>query len=121
MARQIDGYFASYASAIIFYEKALQSCDRKTYCYILPRITSCYRKNHMPRKAIEVLSNAKRVYGVYIITSALITSAAAAYCDLKEYENALKCCRWAMKTFGGHIDSNMRRVMFRIKKESNLI
>ena len=45
----------SYISAIKFYEKALEDCDEVTHKYILPRITSCYRKGNMPRKVIELL------------------------------------------------------------------
>ena len=39
----------------------------------------------------------KAAYGEEIINEALLTSVAAAYCDIDEPENALKCCRWAYK------------------------
>jgi tetratricopeptide (TPR) repeat protein len=110
---------SSYQSAISFYEKALEDCDEVTHQYILPRITSCYRKNNMPRKVIDLFSETKRKYGTDFITPVLLTSVAAAYCDLKEYENALRCCKWAYKTFG-EFNPNLSNVYARIKKESGL-
>lgn len=109
----------SYSSAIYFYEKALEKCDEQTHKYILPRITSCYRKCNMPRKVIDLFTKTKKLYGANFITPVLLTSVAAAYCDLKEYENALKCCRWAYKTFG-KFDSDLSNVWRRVKKESGL-
>ena len=109
----------SYTSAIKFYEKALEDCDEVTYKYILPRITSCYRKNHMPRKVIDLFTETKRMFGTDFITPVLLTSVAAAYCDLQEYENALRCCKWAYKTFG-EFNPNLSSVWARIKKESGL-
>jgi len=43
-----------------------------------------------------------------------------AYCDLREYENAIKCCKWAHKTFG-EFSPNLASVWARIIKESGLI
>ena len=110
---------SSYLSAINFYEKALEDCDEKTHKYILPMITSCYRKCNMPRKVIDLFADTKSKYGEDFITPVLLTSVAAAYCDLKEYENALRCCKWAYKTFG-EISPNLSNVWARIKKESGL-
>lgn len=109
----------SYLSAIKFYEQALEDCNEKTYQYILPRITSCYRKSGMPRKVIDLFTDTKRKYGTDFITPVLLTSVAAAYCDLREYENAIKCCKWAHKTFGEY-SPNLANVWARIKKESGL-
>ena len=117
-----DKFKASYTydTAIMFYEKAVEKCDEETLKYILPRITSCYRHEKRPKKAIELFSYAKSKYGEDFITPVLLTSVAAAYCDLKEYENALRCCRWAYKRFDGETDPNLRLVFMRIKKESGL-
>lgn len=110
---------SSYQDAIAFYEKALADCDEVTYKYILPRITSCYRKCNMSRKVISLFSETKSQFGTDFITPVLLTSVAAAYCDLREYENALKCCKWAYKNFGG-FDPNLSNVWARIKKESGI-
>ena len=113
-----DSY--TYDYAIAFYEKSVELCDEETLKYILPRITSCYRHNKMPKKAIELFAFAKGKYGEDFITPVLLTSVAAAYCDLQEYENALRCCRWAYKRFGGDFDQSLSNVFSRIKKESGL-
>lgn len=113
-----DSY--TYDRAIVFYEKAVEICDKETLKHILPRITSCYRHEKKPRKAIELFSYAKGKYGEDFITPVLLTSVAAAYCDLKEYENALRCCKWAYKRYNGNMDPNLSNVYARIKKESGL-
>ena len=110
---------SSYQNAIRFYEKALADCDEETHNYILPRITSCYRKCNMPRKVIDLFADTKSKYGSGFLNTALLTSVAAAYCDLKEYENALKCCKWAYRKHG-KMSSYLRRVLERIKKESGM-
>ena len=110
----------TYDRAILFYEKAVELADEDTLQYILPRISSCYRREKQPRKAIELFSYAKAKYGEEFLTSALLTSVAAAYCDLMEYENALRCCRWAYKNCGGGYDESLAKVFARIKKESGL-
>ena len=110
---------ATYYSAIKFYEEAMQNCDEEATAYILPRISSCYRHAHEPRKAVEMFALMKKKYGEGFITPVLLTSVAAAYCDLHEYENALRCCRWAYKRFGG-FTANLSAVYGRIKKESGL-
>ena len=74
----------------------------------------------MPRSAIELFSFAKNKYGDQFITPVLLTSVAAAYCDLGEYENALRCCKWAYKRFDAQFDASLRNVFARIKKESGL-
>ena len=91
---------ATYDCAILFYEKAVEQCDADTLKMVLPRITACYRQEHQAHKAIELFSYAKKMYGTEFITPVLLTSVAAAYCDIHEYENALRCCRWAYKKFG---------------------
>ena len=111
---------SSYRQAIIFYEKATADCDESTLKFVLPRITSCYRKCNMPRSVIDLFTTLKRRFGEGFITPVLLTSVAAAYCDLQEYDNALRCCKWAYKNFGGKSDPNLIHVWARIKKESGL-
>jgi len=88
----------SYVLAVKYYEQALDKADtlRKT-AVVLPRITSCLRKIKQPRRVVDLLSEAKEKYGEEIIDQVLLTSVAAAYCDLGEPENALRCCRWGYK------------------------
>lgn len=65
-----------------FYENAVERADSATMAYILPRITSCYRKSGQPQKVIDMLVYANKVFGKQMVTPTLLTSVAAAYCDL---------------------------------------
>ena len=88
----------SYELAVKYYEQAIRATDSMARCSsVLPRMTSCYRRLGRPGKVIEVLSDAKLAFGEAIVNEALLTSAAAAYCDLGEPENAIRCCRWAYR------------------------
>ena len=98
--RQGDKYkqSESYSLAIRYYEAALDATEnRSQVAALLPRITSCYRKLHRPEKVIALLAEMKRTYGEGIINEALLTSAAAAYCDMDKPEEAIRCCKWAYK------------------------
>lgn len=110
----------SYADAVNFYEHAINKGGLEVIKMVLPRISSCYRKCNMPRKTIELFTRVKREYGTEFITPVLLTSVAAAYCDIKEYENALRCCKWAYSRFGGRADESLRLVYARISSESGL-
>ncbi len=117
-----DKYKASesYNLAIKYYEVALKKADNfPRVSVILPRITSCYRKVGKPRKVIELLSEAKDKYGEDIINKALLTSVAAAYCDLGEPENAIRCCKWAykvLKSESGEHSAELSNVFIRANK-----
>ncbi len=104
--------------ALKFYEAAVAKADRATLSYILPRITSCYRKNGQAQKAIDVLTYASNHFGKDMVTPALLTSAAAAYCDLKDYKRARKCCDRAYAASSGRDEDELSLVYKRIRKES---
>lgn len=87
--------------ALNFYEEAVEKADRRAMAYILPRITSCYRKSGQPQKAIDILTYASKTFGSEMITPALLTSAAAAYCDIEDYARAKKCCDRAFAISNG--------------------
>ena len=103
--------------AIKYYTFLLEHSDMKTTAYVLPRITSCLRKQGRSRDVIALFADAKKKYGLSFLSSPLLTSVAAAYCDLGEYENALKCCNNAYR-LGGKSDE-LGSVYQRIKKESS--
>ena len=107
----------SYLLAIRFYEQALEICDNKTFKYILPRISSCYRKSNNPQKAIDLFAETKRLFGVEMLTPVLLTTAAAAYCDLNEIDNAKKCANRAYALCNGNCSQELISVFARIKKE----
>lgn len=92
----------SYTLAIKYYELSLKQVENEAQIsVVLPRITSCYRKINRPRKVIELFSEVKAAWGEGIINEAMLTSVAAAYCDLDEPENAIRCCRWAYRVLMG--------------------
>ena len=107
--------------AIQYYEIASQQASERDLAYILPRLTSCYRIRGCPQEAIDILVFASKKYGQKMITSALLTSAAAAYCDLGDYGRAKKCCDRAFAQGNGRCEGELRAVYGRIKKESHIL
>ena len=86
----------NYAYAIRFYERAMEAAgNERQISVILPRLTSCYRKHHHPENVIKLMHEVKSIYGARILNEALLTSAAAAYCDMEQPNEALQCCRYA--------------------------
>ena len=80
-------------------------------------ISSSY--NLEAEKVIELLSDMKLAYGEGILNEALLTSAAAAYCDLGEPENALRCCRWGYRVLKNKTNESsyeLRNVFIRANK-----
>lgn len=104
--------------ALKFYEAAIEQSDKRTMAAVLPRIASCYRMNGQPEKAIKVLTYASDMYGREMISSALLTSAAAAYCDIGDYIKAKKCCDRAFASAGGKGSAELSLVYKRIEKET---
>ena len=102
--------------ALKFYEAAVNRADRNTMAYILPRMTSCYRQNGMPQKAIDILSYASNTFGKDMVTPVLLTSVAGAYCDIGDYTRAKKCCDRAYAQLHGKRSDELSLVYNRIKK-----
>lgn len=111
---------SSYLLAISYYEAAIRKATANDIKYILPRVTSCYRRSKQPQKAIKVFSEVKNQYGAGFFSPALLTSAAAAFCDMGEYEKAKKCCDRAFAMSGGRASGELHAVYSRIRKESDL-
>lgn len=70
--------------ALKFYEQAALSVNSSAMTYLLPRMTSCYRQIGQAQQAIVILSMAAKKFGKEMVTPPLLTSVAAAYCDLKD-------------------------------------
>lgn len=102
--------------ALKFYEEAAKRADCNTMAYILPRMTSCYRKNGLPQKAIDILEYASKTFGNEMVTPVLLTSAAGAYCDLGDYVRAKKCCDRAYAASNGRHSDELSLVYKRIQK-----
>ncbi len=105
--------------AIRLFEFASTRADAGNIAGLLPRLTSCYRSQGQPQKAIDLLEYARAKYGERILSGALLTSAAAAYCDLKQYRTARKCCDRAFAMSNGKKSGELSAVYARIRKESN--
>ena len=70
------------------------------YTTVFPIITSCYRNIGMPEKAIRFWMENKEIFKS-CLSVPLLTSLAAAYCDVGNYELALKCAKRAYALQGG--------------------
>ena len=99
-----------------YFDDAIEKADSTAMAYILPRITSCYRKSGRPQKAIDILTYASKTFGRSMITPVLLTSAAAAYCDIEDYERAKRCCDRAYAESNGMHSDELSLVYKRIKR-----
>ena len=89
------------------------------YKTVFPIITSCYRALNQSQKAIDFWMENKKLY-VSCLSAALLTSLAAAYCDVKNYELAKKCADRAYYMQGGGqgYKNELSLVYKRIEKET---
>ena len=121
LLRQADEFKnnGSFALAAKFYKQALEHADRRDRSFIYPRLTSCYRAMGHATEVIKLMTYIKTHDGMDMVTPVLLTSAAAAYCDLGQYENALKCAKRAYAMYNGRATEELHGVFGRIKKEMN--
>ena len=125
------------AEGILLYVKKLKACglsyrakqvmeyaldkyqDEKFLYRILPIYTSCCREMGLAREAIERIEND---YSDIEYSVALCTSLAAAYCDIKDYKQAIRYARIAYARQGGGqgYKTELSLVFMRIKKESGI-
>lgn|SRR5574344_945926 len=84
---------------------------------VLPIYSSALRLLYKPREAIAVFG--KYESNIYALSMAFLTSIASAYCDIKDYDNALKCANRAYAMQGGSVGerTELTLVFARIKKE----
>ena len=108
----------SFYFAARYYETVLQTPNAEICRYIYPRLSSCYRAMHQPEKAVALYEEARKQYGEIVMSKALCTSAAAAYCDLKDYETARRLADKAYALSGGNAIGELAAVYGRIRKET---
>lgn len=106
----------SYHLAAKHYQEALSHASIEECRYIYPRVTSCLRRIGKAREAVRLLTFIKEKFGLSMITPVLLTSVAAAYCDLNEYDNALNCAKRAYAMLNGNASEELRLVFKRIQK-----
>ena len=111
-----------------FYEKCLVAIDfglnKFTASYdfyrtVFPIITSCYRALKQPQKAIDFWMENKHIF-VSCLSVPLLTSLAAAYCDVGNYVLAKKCAdrAYAIQGGGKNYQTELSLVYQRIRKET---
>ena len=82
----------------------------------MPVETSLLRLAHTPQKAIELYEMQVAKFGKEVESPQLLTSIAAAYCDVRDYANAKRLCDRAY-AWGGH-SYELSAVYGRMKAES---
>ena len=89
------------------------------YKTVFPIITSCYRAIGKAQKAIDFWMENKQIF-TSCLSVPLLTSLAAAYCDVGNYELAKKCANraYAMQGGGKNYQTELSLVYGRIKKET---
>jgi tetratricopeptide (TPR) repeat protein len=85
--------------ALKYYETLTLDASKEQMKFLLPRLTSCYRKQNRPQKAIGTALAYFKKYGKGIASSPVYVSLAAAFCDIDDWETAKiyadranKCC-----------------------------
>lgn len=83
-------------------------------------LTSCLRLMGKPSEAIEIAIKYMRKYNFKTVP--ILTSLAAAYCDIKDYDRAIKCANlaYAMQGGGTGYKNELSLVYKRIQKEKDL-
>ena len=89
------------------------------YKTVFPIITSCHRALGEPQKAVDFWMENKSIFAS-CLSVPLLTSLAAAYCDVGNYELAKKCANKAYAIQGGskNYQTELSLVFQRIKKET---
>ena len=90
------------------------------YKFVFPVITSCHRYMGNPQKAISFWETNKHFYPT-CSSVPLLTSLAAAYCDINDYVSAKKYANRAYAIQGGtkNYQTELSLVYQRIKKDTN--
>ena len=97
---------------------ALKDANAKQINSLLPRLTSLYRMNGQPEKAIDVSCEYTEKYGNTVSSPALFTSLAAAYCDIGDYKKAKHYADRAYAMLNGNCSGELAGVYGRLRKES---
>ena len=103
-----------YMSATPLYERALtnENATIGYINYILPRLSSCYRKLNMPNRSIVLLENYRNDFR--FLSPALLTSVGAAYMDLNNPEKAREMANWAYALSHGRASMELHNLYSRI-------
>ena len=104
--------------AVKIAEEALEKAEEVSdISRLLPRLTSLYRQVGNPQKAINVAKEYTDMFNRKVWSQALLTSIAAAYCDLEDYETAKKFADIARSAFDGVPSPELMGVYEMLKRE----
>ena len=99
----------------LFDEILKRSDDLRVIRNVFPRYTSVLRKLDKSRETIDLFEKNEYSYGKSIISPALLTSVAAAYCDTGDFIEARKKADYAMALSNGNASKELISVYARIK------
>ena len=112
----------NYTSSEKALKAALETCKANRDIYqiksILPRLTSIMRKQHHPQSAIQLFTEYNNRFGKTIWSTPLLTSIAAAYCDINNCALAKQFADRAFAFSGGTGSKELSNVYARIKNSS---
>ena len=111
----------SISIALEYYQKALAKCGKRDRyrAEIYPRITSCWRSQGFPEKAVDLFERlVKEKSFVLGWNPALFTSVGAAYCDLGNWEMGKKLANRANARCKGKASDELISLYRRIKNHN---
>lgn len=86
------------------YDRYALAADTYKLRWLMPIVTSLLRMSGVPRKAIEYYETQTSKFGNTVNSPQILTSIAAAYCDIADYDKAKQLCNWAYKWGGSSIE-----------------
>ena len=102
--------------ASILYARYVEAEDVANIRWLMPIETSLLRLSNTPQKAIEFYTSQVAKFGKAVESPPLLTSLAAAYCDVHDYVSAKRLCDRAYAWGGSSLE--LSAVYGRIKSES---
>ena len=98
------------------YQRYLKAEDTFRLRWLMPIETSLLRLSHTPQKAIDHYTAQIAKFGSEVNSPQVMTSVAAAYCDVRDYAKAKQLCDAAF-AWGGY-SYELASVYGRIKAEA---
>ena len=102
--------------ANVLYARYERAADMHKLRWLMPVETSLLRLSHTPQKAVDFYNSQIAKFGNEISSPQVLTSVAAAYCDLGDYAKAKQICDRAFSWGGWSYE--LSAVYERIKRET---
>lgn len=78
----------SYEAAVVVYKQIVLRGNESDCKFVFPKISSCLRLMHCSGKVLSMMEYINDKFGSKVFSPALLTSVAAAYCDVGDYTGA---------------------------------